>query len=219
MMVNRRALWISLPVLFAMVAADLWRLSLLPDWRHVPAEGSGNSPAMPVLLLFAPALALLFGIGVLFARKWFRSGSEEALQAWGRWNGLILLFNTVIAALMQAFVLARSLGALQSIDRLTLSHGLTVVVGIFMMLVGNMAPKLPRLTARFRSAQLDPWQWNRHLRFGGKLMVVFGLIIAVGMPLLPPEMASPAMLCLAMACLAVNYWHRAKVKRDPSPQP
>jgi hypothetical protein len=215
-MINRRTLWISLLVLFAMIAADFWRLSLLPDWHHIPAEGPGYSHTFPVFMLFAPALALLFTMGILFARKWLRSGTEEALQPWRRWYGLMLLFNTAIAASAEAFNLARSMGALQSINRLTLSHGVMVVVGIFMMLVGNMLPKMPWLSQRFRP--LDQWQWNRHLRFGGKVAVVFGVFIAVVMPLLPIKMVLPAMLGLALVVIAVNYWHRAKVRREPSPQ-
>jgi hypothetical protein len=216
-MIDRRALWISLLVLIAMVAADFWRLSLLPDWQHVPAEGPGNSHTFPVFMLFVPALALLFTMGLLFTRKWLRSGPEEAVQPWRRWYGLMLLFNTAITAPAQAFTLARSLGALQSINRLTLSHVVFVVTGIFLMLTGNMLPKMPFLTARFRP--LDPWQWNRHLRFGGKLAVVFGLYLAVVMPLLPLKMVRPAMLAVALAILVVNYWHKSKVKRETSPQP
>jgi len=218
-MINRRALWISLLVLFAMIAAVFWRLSLLPDWHHVPAEGPGSSDTIPLIVLFAPSLALLFTMGMLFTRKWLRSGSEEALQSWRRWYGLFLLFNTVITASAQAFTLARSLGGLQSVDRLILAHVIMVLTGIFMILVGNMLPKMPWLSARFRHAQLDPWQWNRHLRFGGKLAVVYGVLIAVGMPLLPVRMFSPATVGLVLVALAVNHWHRAKVKREPSPQP
>jgi hypothetical protein len=217
-MIDRRALWISLLVLVAMIAADFWRLSLLPDWHHVPAEGSGNSHTFPVFMLFLPALALLFTMGLLFTRKWLRSGSEEAMQPWRRWYGLMLLFNTAITALAQAFTLARSLGALQSINRLTLSHSMFVVTGIFLMLIGNMLPKMPWLSARFRHSQLDPWQWNRHLRFAGKVAVAFGLFLAVVMPLLPLNMIRPAALGLTLAVVAVNYWHKAKVKREPSPQ-
>jgi hypothetical protein len=216
-MINRKALWICLLVLIAMIAADFWRLSLLPNWHHIPAEGPGNSHTIPVLRLFSPVLAVLFTMGMLFSRKWLRSGPEEAVQPWRRWYGLLLLFNTVIAASAQAFILSRSLGALQSVDRQTFSHVVMVATGIFMVLVGNMLPKMPWLSTRFRP--LDPWQWNQHLRFGGKIMVVFGLFLAVGMPLLPAKMDLPAMLGLTLALLVVNYWHRAKVKREPSPQP
>jgi uncharacterized membrane protein len=216
-MINRRALWISLLVLFAMIAADVWRLSLLPDWHHIPAEGPGNSHTVPVLAFFTPVLAVLFTMAVLFSRKWLRSGPEEAMQPWRRWYGLMLLFNTAIAASAQAFNLARSMGALQSINRIALSHGIMVVGGIFMILVGNMLPKMPWLLARFRP--LDQWQWNRHLRFGGKVTVIFGVFIALILPLLPVKMVLPATLGLALAVTAVNYWHRAKVRREPSPQP
>jgi hypothetical protein len=218
-MINRRALWISFLVLVAMIVADFWRLSLLQDWHHVPAGGTGNSHTFPVFMLFTPVLALLFTMGILSAVKWFFwSGPEEALQSWRCWYGLMLLFNTVITASAQAFTIARSLGVLQSVDRLTFTHVVLVVTGIFMMLVGNMLPKMPWLSARFRRIQLDPWQWNRHLRFAGKLMVVFGLFIAVGMPLIPVKMSSPAAFGLALVVIAVNHWHRAKVKREPSPQ-
>ena len=218
-MIDRKALWISLLVLIAMIAADFWRLSLLPDWHNVPAEGPGNSHTYPVFMLFVPALALLFTMGLIFTRTWSRSGPEEAMQPWRRWYGVTLLFSIAIAASAEAFNLARSMGALQSINRLTLSHGVMVVGGIFMMLLGNMLPKMPWLSQRFRRYQLDPWQWNRHLRFGGKLTVVFGLFLAVGMPLLPIKMVSPVAFGLMLAVIAANYWHRAKVKREPSPEP
>src|SRR3954464_5094863 len=153
-MVDRRALWISLLVLLAVIAADFWRLSLLPDWHHVPAEGPGNSHTIPVLVFFAPALALLFTMGMIFSLQWLRSGSEESVRPWRRWYGQLLLFNTAVIASAQAFNLARSLGALQSVNRLTLVHAMFVVTGIFMILIGNALPKMPWLSARFRP--LDP---------------------------------------------------------------
>src|SRR5690242_2001311 len=126
-MIDRKALWISLLVLFAMISADFWRLSPLPNWRHVPAEGPGNGHTVPALALFAPALALLFTIGMIFFRKWSRSGPEEAVQSWRRWYGQTLLFNTAILASAQAFSLARSLGALQSVNRMAVVHAIFVM--------------------------------------------------------------------------------------------
>jgi hypothetical protein len=217
-MINRRALWISVLVLIGMIAADFWRLSLLSDWTHVPLEGPG-SRSISVFWTFVPPLAVLTTMGTFFAQKWLRSGPEEAVQPWGRFYGVMLLFNAAMAASAEAFNLARSLGALQSIDRLTLVHVIFVMTGMVVMLVGNMMPKMPRLSARFRRFQLDPWQWNQHLRFNGKVTVLFGLFIAVGMPLLPFKMILPAMFGLTMAVIAVNHWHRAKVKREPWPRP
>jgi len=216
-MIDRKALWISLLVLIAMIAADFWRLSLLPDWHYIPAEGPGNGHTISVLVLFVPVLGLTFTMGVLFSREWLRWGPEEAMQPWRRYNGLALLFSTAMMASAEAFNLARSLGALQSVSRITLAHVIFVVGGIFMMLTGNMLPKMPWLSARFRRAQLNPWQWNRQLRFAGKVTFAFGVFMAVGLPLLPVKMAIPVTLGLTLAFIAVNYWHRAKVKREPSP--
>lgn len=214
-MIDRKALWISLFLVCAMIAAILWRLSLLPDWHHVPADGPGGSRTIPVFMIFAGPLAVLFSVAVLYVRKWLRSGPEEAMQHWRRSNGLILMFNAVMMALMQAFILARSLGALQSVDRLAVSHAAFLVSGIFLMVAGNALPKAPWLSMRFRP--LDPWQWNRHLRFGGKLMVGMGLFMAVGMPLLPEKMVPPVTIGLMLTMLAAGFWHRAWVKREPSP--
>jgi hypothetical protein len=218
-MIDRKALWISLLLVFAMIAADFWRLSLLPDWHHMPVNGPGDGHTINGLFVFRVPCALLFMMFMFFARKWFISGPEESVGAWRRWSGTMTVFSAVMMALAQAFMLARSLGTLQSIDRLTLSHIVFAATGIFMMVVGNMMPKMPFLTARFRPFRLDPWQWNRHLRFGGKLTVVVGLFFAVGMPLLSVKMILPASIGLALTMIAVNLWHHTKVKRERSVLP
>lgn len=217
-MIDRKAFWISVLVLVAMIAADFWRLSLLVDPHHFPTNGPG-SHAVPAVMVYIPVLSVLFTMVLVISRKLLRSGSEEAVQRWGRWLGLMLLFNTAISALAEAFMLARSLGALQYVNPLIVSHAVFVATGIFMMVIGNMVPKLPWLSQRFSRYQLDPWQWNRLLRFGGKVMVGLGLFFAVVMPLLPFMMIVPAALGVTLATLATNYWYRAKVRREPSPQP
>lgn len=215
-MINRKALWISILLILAMIAANIWRLSLLPDWHHVPVEGPG-SHLVPVVWTFIPPLGVLFMMGVLFVRKWLRPGPEEAMPPWRLFGGMALLFVAGIGALAEAFNIARSLGALQSIDRLTLAHAIVVVGGIFMMAAGNILPKMPWLKTRFRP--LDPWQWNQYQRFSGRLAFVAGLFVAVGTPLLPFKIAVPVMLGLMLTIVAVSLWYRSKVRREPSPQP
>ena len=217
-MIDRKALWITILLVFAMIAANIWRLSLLPDWRHVPAEVAGNMRIIPVFWTFLPPLLVLFMMGMFFALNWkfgpTEASPKEAMQSWRRHQGLALVFVAGMAALAQAFSLARSLGALQSVDRLTFSHVIFVAAGIFMMVFGNMLPKMPWLTERFRP--LDPWQWNRHRRFQGKLFVVLGLFYAVGMPLLPFKIIVPLAFGLPLMIVSVSLWHRAKVRRESS---
>jgi hypothetical protein len=216
-MINRKAFWITILLVLAMIAANIWRASLLPDWRHVPAEVAGNIRVIPVFWTFLPPLEVLFMMGMFFALGWFiRSAPEEAAQAWRLYQGRALVFVAGIATLAQAYSLAHSLGALQSVDPPTFRHVIFVAAGIFMMVAGNILPKMPWLTTRFRP--LDPWQWNQHLRFAGKLTFAFGLFYAVGMPLLPFKIVVPLGIGLPLTIMAASFWHRAKVRREPSPQ-
>ena len=213
-MIDRKAVRISILLVLAMIGANIWRLSLLPDWHHVPTEGTGDSRMIPVVWTFGPPLMVLFVMGVLYLRNWLRSGPEESVQRWRLYNGMALLFSATAAALTHAFNIARSLGALQSVDRRTVAHVIMVAAGVFMMAAGNNLPKMPWLTARFRP--LDPWQWNLHHRFIGKLMVALGLFFAVGMPLVPVGMLIPVMIGLTLMLMVAGFWHRAKVRRDSS---
>ena len=220
-MINRKALWITILLVLAMIAANIWRISLLPDWRHVPAVVAGNIRIIPVFWTFLPPLLVLFMMALILALNWKfgpeQTSPKEAVQSWWRRQSLALVFVAGMAALGQAFSTVHSLGALQSVDPPTFSHFGSAAAGIFMMAFGNMLPKMPWLTERFRP--LDPWQWNQHRRFQGRLIFLFGLFIAVGAPLLPAKIAAPAVLGLSLAVMATSLWHRAKVRREPSPQP
>ena len=214
-MIDRKALWISILIFLAITAATLWRLSLLPDWHHVPMDGpAGHRTASPFTLFRAPA-GLLIEIALLFARKWLVSGSEESIQSWSRWGGLAIVSISAIIAVVQAVTIARSLGLGAGLDRMAVAHGMQVLMGILVMMLGNALPKMPWLSARFRPFRLDPWQWNRHLRLMGKLMVGLGLFVAVGGPLLPPALFRTVVFGLWLAMMAASIAYRIKLRREP----
>ena len=211
-MIDRKAVWISFVLLIAMLAATFWRLSMLPDWNLVPVEGPGSYRLVPASWIFVIPLTVLIVMGIFFASRWLiGSGPEEALQALRRRRGRALLFAVGLGSLAQAFNLARSLGVLQSVDREILAHVVFVAVGIFLMVAGNVLPKQPWLTTRY--SPLDAWQWNRHVRFAGKLMVVLGLLIAVGTLLLPIRIATAAVQGLTLAFVAAIFGHRTSLRR------
>ena len=85
-MIDRKALRISVLLILAMIAATLWCLSLLPDWSHFPLNGPGDATSRPSIWLFVSPGCLLFVMAVLFARKWFATGSEDAVAPWRRWS-------------------------------------------------------------------------------------------------------------------------------------
>jgi hypothetical protein len=219
-MIDRKALWISILLVLAMIAANIWWLSRLPDWRHVPIEKMDHSTIIiPFFWTFLAPLVALFMIALIFAFNWKfgpeQTSPKEAVQSWGRLQSLALVFGVGMPALAYAYHIARTLGALQSVDRLTLSHFMLAVTGIFLMAYGNTLPKLPWLSKR--SSPLDPWQWNQHRRFQGKLVFFFGLLVVMTAPVLPIKMAAPAGLGLSLAVIATSLWYRAKVKREPLP--
>jgi hypothetical protein len=214
-MIDRKALWISILIFLAITAATLWRLSLLPDWHHVPMDGPAGQRSASAFYLFSAPAALLLEIALLFGRKWWVSGPEESIQSWSRWGGQAIVTISAIIAVVQAIAIARSLGLGAGLDRMAVGHGMQVLMGIFVMMLGNALPKMPFLSVRFRPFRLDPWQWNRHLRLIGKLMVGLGFFVAVGGPLLPHPLFRNIVLGLWLAMMAANILYRIKLRREP----
>jgi hypothetical protein len=218
-MMDRKTLWISWLLIAAMTAAGFWRLSLLPDWHHLPANGPRDSHTINGLFVFWGPFILLFLTFLLFARKWFVAGPEESEGPWRRYSGLTIVLFAAIIVPIQAFIIARSLGVGAAIDRATFARAVVIATGILIMVLGNALPKMPWLSARFRPFHLDEWQWNRQLRFTGRIMFGVGLATAISGPLLPLKMALPMQICLCLAMLGALLWHRARVKRESSPHP
>ncbi len=221
-MIDRKALWFAITVIIAMVAATVWRLSLLPDWHKVPLDGPGSKHFGNGLILLAQPFALTMMTAFMYARKWLAAGSCDAMRSWGHWSSKFLVAFCLLEGLMQAFMISRSLGYGLALDRVTTARVSMAAMAVLLLVVGNAMPKLPWLSLRFRLLRLDPWQQNRHLRFQGKLMVGMGLyflLIAIGLPLLkllPPNLVLTVMLAPAPLIAAATLWHRAKIRREPS---
>lgn len=213
-MIDRKALRISGLILLAMVAATLWRLSLFPDWRHIPA---GNHQTITGLVFFAEPASLLIVMIMPFLLKWLMPDPGESLPSWRRWNGKWILSWGVFFALMQAFILARSLGHF-SLSGMVVARAAMVVIGIVFMMMGNAMPKAPSPPPR-GSFEFDSWQKSRLLRFAGKLFVGLGLAFVLGGILLPLEYWKPVFACLMLAALAAGIWYGVQLRREPSPLP
>lgn len=216
-MIDRKLLWILISILVVMTVATLWRLSLLPDWRHVPLGIPGDHRSVNGFILFVGPGTLALAIANPFIRKFMTSGPEQSLQSWRRWSGARLVAVAIIFAAMQSFVLARSFGVFSAAGSQVIAQVFMVVTGLLIAAVGNALPKLPWLSARIRPLRLDPFQWNRQLRFNGRLLVGFGLVVAIVCPWLPQKTLLPVMLTMWLAAMAAGIWHRVKVKRAPSP--
>jgi hypothetical protein len=221
-MIDRKALWISITALLAMIVAGIWRFSLLADWHHLPLDGPRSSNAVNGLALIVAPLGLLVATASMYGRKWFVSGTDDAVRPWRHWSTMFVIAYCALVGLMQAFIIARSLGYGLAMDRQAFARIFMAATGLLLMVTGNAFPKLPGLSMRLRLFQLNPWQQNRQLRFTGKLMVGLGLVlvlIGIFLPLLSPKIVPPLILGPTFAMVAAVCWHRAKLRREPSPTP
>ena len=213
-MIDRKALWIFIAVFLAMTGASIWQLSLLPDWRHMPLGGPGSHNTVSGLVLFAaPASLLLFMVSPFI--QWLAL-PKEALPSLRRWSGKWIVSMSVFMALLQAFVLTRSLG-LVSPSNLGMARGGSVMIGIMFMIIGNIAPKMPVPPQR-NSFQPDSWKVSRMLRFGGKLFVGLGLSFVLGGILFPLEYWESVFVSLMLTVLAAGIWYNIKLRHERSLQ-
>ncbi|HEX4106269.1 MAG TPA: hypothetical protein VHX92_08555 [Rhizomicrobium sp.] len=214
-MIDRNAFRISGLFLLIMVAATVWRLSLLPDWRHMPV---GGGHTITGLVLFAAPLSLLITMVVPYLPKLLMSDVGDSKQAWGRWNGRWIVSQGAIIFALQVIVLIHSLGVLplpaEMIVRVTV-----VLMGLMFMTMGNIIPKAPSMPAGADPRALNPWQQSRQMRLIGKLLFGLGLLLAIGGMLLPPEFLRSAFLYFGLAALAAGIWYGVKLRREPARLP
>jgi hypothetical protein len=213
-MIDRKALWIFIAVFLAMIGATIWQLSLLPDWRHVPLGGPGSHTTISGLVLFAvPASLLLFWVSPFI--QWVAS-PKETLPSLRRWSGKWIVSTSVFMAVLQAFVLTRSLG-LVSPSNLGMARGGSVMIGVMFIIFGNIVPKVPVPPQR-NSFQLDSWKTSRMLRFVGKLFVGLGLAFVLGGILFPLEYWESVFGSLMLTALAAGIWYGIKLRHERSLQ-
>lgn len=217
-MIDRKGLWLLILLCLAMTAAAIWRLSLLPDWHHMPMPTPKGPVVKNGLVLFIVPLSLLFMIAVFSAQRWLVSGPGEALAAWYRHGSLLPMMSGVLSALMQVFLISRSFGY-TGLNPEIVARAVMGVTGILTVMFGNVVPKLPRLSKRFAALNLEPWQSARHMRFGARMTVVFGLAMTIAAILLPIRAVAPIFLTATLAFCGAVFWYFVKLKREPSPRP
>jgi hypothetical protein len=209
-MIDRKTLWIFIAAFLAMTGASIWMLSLLPDWRHMPLGGPHSHNTVSGLLLFAAPASLLSFLVAPFI-QWL-AAPKETLPSWRRLSGKWIVSWSVFLALLQAFILAHSLGIV-SLSNLDTARGGSVMIGIVFMIVGNFAPKVPS-QSQCNSSQLDTWRVSRMFRFAGKLFVGLGLAFVLGGILLPLEYWQPVFLCLMLGAVTADIWYSIKLRHE-----
>jgi hypothetical protein len=213
-MIDRKALWIFIAVFLAMTGASIWQLSLLPDWRHMPLGGPHSHNTVSGLILFAAPASLLLSMVSPFIQ--WRELPKEALPSLRRWSGKWIVSFSIFMALLQAFGLMCSLGIV-SPSGLTTARSGSVMIGILLMIFGNIAPKTPVPPHRNGFVH-DSWTVSRMFRLVGKLFVALGFSFVLGGILLPLEYWESVFGSIMLTVLAAGIWYCIKLRHERSLQ-
>ena len=216
-MIDRKAFTILILLALAMAAAAVWRLSLLPDWTAVPFTGPSGPFTRHGLVLFISPLSILFMLAIGWGTSRLVSGTEEAIAAYQRLNRNVMLGVSALTVLMHGYIISRSLGLAEALDGEVLARGTVVITAILVMIHGNALPKMPWLSSRIPSFQLDAWQSARSRRFAGWTSIVMSMAMIAAALLMPMKAVAPIVMGLSLVYLGAIIWYALKVKREPSP--
>ncbi|HEY1128434.1 MAG TPA: SdpI family protein [Roseateles sp.] len=211
-MFERYGTRIQVALIAVMALAGAWAFMQLPAGTQVPvhfnALGEADGWAAAGLGLFMlPLLALgLLGLQWVLPRLDPRG---ENLRKSGKALATIWLAVTLLLALVQAQVVAMSLGQAGPAPRLPM-----LLMGGLFVLMGNV---LGKLRSNYTVGIRTPWTlanervWDQTHRFAGKVFVVAGLLlVALSMSPLPPQWQAAAICGTALAAAAVSvlksYW-------------
>lgn len=213
-MIDRKTVWITSALTFAMLIAAIWRIALLPDWMEFPL-GNGRTlhHSYFALFLFVPPLWIIGALGLVAARRWLIRSSVENIRPWKKWHSLLLICGGVLMTAMQFSIIARSLSTNNILNPMVMTRIFTVATGVLMIATGNRLPKLPWLTSRLNILSLPPAQGAEFLRLQGWLNVCVGTAFVLAGALLPYRLAFAVMLGTLTATFIVIVIRRVQLKR------
>lgn len=196
-------------IIYALIAlnliVDAAFLLLMPDQVpvHFGANGDANRIGSKYEHLWLPALALVFGLGLVFTAK--RSDprdGDKLLKADIALLALLLAFSLIVFA--NAF--PDDAAPFAGLD-LNVSRGGALIAGIAFIVCGNVMPKSDRNgTFGVRT----PWSlsndevWRMSQRFGGYAMIVAGVLTLVGGLALPTDLVMPAMVVILLVAAGAS---------------
>ena len=214
-MIDRKTFWTAMAFVALMLAAAVWRMSLLPDWTQLPRQdlqGAALPPVNSVWLLVSPG-AVLFVMATLAWRTRTARNAGDALRPWAKWVDFFLVPYSLILALMQAFIIARSLGLLTGMNVELFVRGGFVALGVLTMVMNNALPKLPWLGSRIAILDMDPDRGARLTRLRAWLGFSIGLVAVLGGLFLPLKDVPPIIFSLAIAGVIVKLFFRFSARR------
>ncbi len=203
-----------IPLLMAAVTACLY--------RHLPEQIPTNW-GMDGTVTYGEKyeIWLISGMGLIFAPLFDFcpriDPRRENYRKFGKYyDGFCVVMQLFIAAAAALILLASFFPG-----RIAVSHIVAVMVGLLLMGIGNVMPKIK---SNFYMGIKTPWAlsdeevWRRTHRLGGRLFVIAGAVMVLSILLLPLKPAFILSMIFIMAASAIPYvmsylWWKEKQKK------
>jgi hypothetical protein len=213
-MIEKRAFLLAWSVTAAMTAAGLWVLLQNPGIQpilRIHADGSVLRSATPLTLFHLPAVTAL--VIVLLDLK-LRFAPPQRTEPWRKWQAKFLIGFSLLAPILYAYILARSLNLPLPFGPEAAMRGGFVALGLLIAVFANSQPKLPWLNSKFSLLPpLNDADGARLLRIHGALGVAAGLILMLGGAFLPLSLMAPLLIgfaIIAVVMLGTLVWFRRR---------
>jgi uncharacterized membrane protein len=156
---------------------------------------------------------------VVGAWRWRIARAEGDLSAWTKWSGFVLISY---AAICTGFQLKLVMKVIAQPSTLSLMRLLLAFSGEQLLVLGNWMAKLPPLKPapgmwRPASLALDLAGEAAMLRFGGWIMVGYGLIVFGSAIFAPMSLIAPLVGSMSLATLIVVLVRRRQLHKTFAP--
>lgn len=223
-MIDRRAALISAALFLVMVAASIFRISLLPDWAYMPSFGPDGEPGpqrSSLILLFLPG-TVVFVVSALWLSGKPVSSSRNGGEIWRALGTFSLVVYSLTITFLQIYLLLSSCGIGITLGPLVGRIGF-VALAALVIVRANQIPKLPWRKPRIGIfPDLGPIQGAKFQRFSARLTVGSTIALLIIAPTTPPP-TSARLVCLLLSTMLILITVRAfrlqREKRRANPRP
>lgn len=180
-----------------------WNFAGQPDGYSGRAGGAFSIPAM---------LAFMYGLFLFFPMI------DPKKDRYAEFEKYFRIFRSVIIGFLLVIFLvmgASNLGFIVNIGPVVAG-----IVGLLMMILGNYMGKIKN---NWFMGIRNPWTllsenvWNKTHRFGGRMFILFGLVIIIA-PYLPPTLAfilfASGVGMVVFGTMVYSYWLYSKEKKQ-----
>ena len=198
-MLDRKTMLTVLAFLLLMLASAIWLVGYTTRWSAIP-------------FIMPACLALVAGIW-----QWRFSRAEGDLSNWTKWGGFLAISYAAICAGYQLMLVAKVLNV-TAIPSSSLARVLIAFFGVQLLVLGNWQAKLPPLRSwRPATLSLDAAGEAAMLRFGGWLLVAYGLIVIASALFVPTSLIAPLIGSMSVASLIVVLVRRRQLRKISRP--